>query len=115
MSWFKLLITIIAFSSSQQKKIYISGELIDIKKNPAELVLYVRIDKSKNREATILIKDDTIKANKIISFVSLGDSVSHEVGSGILFISKHKSNGYSKAKFEIPIPSHREENKLMLK
>ena len=109
-----LFIAMLVYLSSQTPKRYINGKLVDIIKNHKELVLYVSIDKSKKMEATIVIQDDTIQAKRIISFVSLGDSISYAIGSDALFISKYQSNKWNTIKFKIPVPA-REENKLKLK
>ena len=115
MNQFILFIAILVYLPSQAPKKYINGKLVDITKNPKELVLYVSLDKNQNRIATIVIPDDTIHAKKIISFISLGDSVSHEIGSETLFVSKYQSNKYNTVKFKIPGPAKWEVNKLKVK
>jgi len=109
-----LLFVILNFSHSLPTKRQITGKVIDIRKDLTELVLTVRVDKSGNRIGTIIIENDSIQIKKIISFVAIGDSVSHDIGSGILFISKHQFNKCITEKFKIPVPSHQIEDELKI-
>ena len=88
--------------------------MVDIRKDLTELVLSVRMDKSGNKIGTIIIENDSIQIKNIISFVAVGDSVFHDIGSGILSISKYQSNKCMTENFKIPIPSHQIKDKLKI-